>query len=212
MKNLLYKEFHLVIHPMFYLVLLCGALLLIPEWLYFIAMMYVFLITIPNIFANSKAQNDIGFSVMLPVRREDIVKARIVSMVLLEVLQILASAIFAVVNLLIYPKGNFLLDTNITFFGCTFIMYAVFNLLFFPMFYKTAYKIGIPVVAALTAAVLFACIVETVIIVIPGLKFLDGKEHLLAQLPVLAGGILIYSLANFAAFKLSARRFASIDL
>ena len=61
MKNLLYKEFHLLIHPLFYLVLLFGALLLIPEWVYFVAVMYFFFIALPNIFSIGKAQNDIGF-------------------------------------------------------------------------------------------------------------------------------------------------------
>jgi ABC-2 type transport system permease protein len=212
MKNLLYKEFHLVIHPMFYLVLLCGALLLIPQWAYLIALMYFFFITIPNVFSIGKAHNDIGFSVMLPVRREDIVKARIVSMVILEVLQILVTAVFAAVNLMIYPEGNFLMDTNITFIGCAFLMYALFNVIFFPMYYKTAYKIGIPVIAAITAVVLFSAFVEALMLAVPALKVLDGRENFIAQIPVLAGGIIVFILLNIAAFKLSAKRFASIDL
>ena len=44
MKNLLYKEFRLAINPLFYLILLCGALLLIPKWIFFLALMYFFFI------------------------------------------------------------------------------------------------------------------------------------------------------------------------
>jgi hypothetical protein len=212
MKNMLYKEFHLVIHPMFYLVLLTAALLLIPEWTYFIALMYIFFITVPNVFSIGKAQNDIGFSAMLPVRRGDIVKARVLSVVILEVLQLVASAAFAAVNLAVYPKGNFLLDTNITFIGCAFIMYGVFNVFFMPMFYKTAYKIGMPTVAALAATVLFALGIEMLFIFVPALKFLDGKANLLAQLPVLAGGIVIFVLLNALAVKMSVKRFERVNL
>ena len=211
MKSLLYKEFHLVIHPLFYLVLLFGALLLIPEWVYFVAVMYFFFITLPNIFTTSKAQNDIGFSAMLPVRRQDIVKARMASVIILEVLQILLTAVFAAINLAIYPNGNSLLDTNVTFIGCVFIIYAIFNVIFFPMFYKTAYKIGVPVIVATIAVVLLATGIEFLIVLVPALKVLDGRNFLV-QLPVLAGGIVIFVLLNMAAFRISSKRFDRIDL
>lgn len=212
MKNLLYKEFHLVINKMFFLVLLFGALLLIPEWAYFFAVMYFLFTTVPNIFSIGKAQNDIGFSAMLPISRNDVVKARMLSIIILEVLQILSTAIFAAVNLAIYTKNNFLLDTNVTFIGCVFMMYGVFNLVFFPMFYKTAYKIGIPVLAALTAAFLFVAAVEFLILLVPGLKILDSRADIAAQLPVLAGGIIIFAVLNIAALKISVKRFQSVNL
>lgn len=212
MKSLLYKEFHLVIHPLFYLVLLFGALLLIPQWAYFIAVLYIFFITVPNIFSIGKAQNDIGFSAMLPVRRRDIVKARLISVIILEVLQILSTAVFAVVNLAIYPQGNSLLDTNAAFIGCVFILYAIFNLIFFPTFYKTAYKIGVPVMAALAAAMLFGMGVEFLVAFVPAFKTLDGREHIAAQFVVLTGGIIIFILLNIMALRASAKSFETIDL
>ena len=211
MKNLLYKEFHLVIHPLFYLVLLFGGLLLIPQWAYFIATLYFFFITIPNVFSIGKSQNDIGFSAMLPVRRSDIVKARMASLLVLEVLQILVTAIFAVINLSIYPYDNFLMNTNAAFIGSVFIMYALFNLVFFPMFYKTAYKVGIPIIAAMTVAVLFAAGVEFVT-AIPPLNVLHGREINAAQLAVLAGGVIVLIVLSLAAFRLSVKKFESIDL
>ena len=212
MRNLLYKEFHLVVNPLFYLVPLFGALLLIPEWVYFVAMMYFLFITVPNIFSIGKAQNDIGFSATLPVTRRDIVKARIVTIILLEILQILVAAVFAAINLAIYPAGNFLLDANVTYIGCVFIMYAIFNVVFFPMFFKTAYKIGVPVIAALTVAILFSIGVELLIVFVPAFKVLDGTKNVLAQLPVLAGGICVFVLLNIAALNISAKRFEKISL
>ncbi len=212
MKSLMYKEFHLVISPMFYLVLLFGALLLIPQWVYLVAPSYFLFITVPNLFAIAKAQNDIGFSAMLPVRRNDIVKSRILSLITLEVLQILVTAIFAVVNLAIYPEENFVLDTNATFIGCVFIEYAIYNAVFFPMFYKTAYKIGVPILAACSAALLFAVGVEFLIAFVPGLKVLDGREHIAAQLSVLVGGIIIFVLLNILAYKKSAKNFERVNL
>ena len=215
MKNLLYKEFRLVIHPMYYLVGLTAALLMIPQWPYFIAMMYIFFITIPNVFSGSKTQNDIGFTVMLPIRKGDAVKARVLSIVSLELIQIAASAVFAILNIILYRAENFLLDPNVAFFGLTFAMYGLFNLIFFPMFYKTAYKIGGPTLAAVIVVVLFALGIEMVVLLLPGAKYvLDGfnGDALIRQLPVLAGGIAIYALLTWLACRISVKRFEKLDL
>ena len=79
MKNLIYKELKLSINPLFYLVTLLGSLILIPNWVYFIAISYLLYIAVPNIFTTNKAQNDIAFSTLLPVRKRDVVGARIIS-------------------------------------------------------------------------------------------------------------------------------------
>lgn len=213
MKNLLYKEFRLAIHPLFYpLLLLCAALLMIPQWVFFIALMYFFFITVPNIFTMGKAQNDIVFSVMLPVRKRDVVKARVMSIVLLELIQILLAAGFAVLHTVIYHVENFLMYPNFAFFGFALIMYAVFNVVFFPMFYKTAYKIGIPSLAGIIAAVLFATGIEFAMQCIPVMRELDCMWNIPAQLGVLAGSIVLFMLINIAAYRISARRFERIDL
>ena len=212
MKNMLYKEFHLTISPLFYLFLLFGALLLIPQWPYLIALMYLFFMAVPNIFSMAKAQGDIDFSASLPVRRGDIVRARILSIVILEVLQIIVAAIFAVINLSIYPQGNFLMDTNAAFFGIAFVMYGIHNVILFPMFYKTAYKIGIPTFAAIAVSVLFAGAVETAVQLVPVLKVLDGTLNTWVHYATLAGGIVIFVLLNLLAAKISVKRFERVNI
>ena len=213
MKNLLYKEFRLTINPMFFLVPLLGVLILIPQWPYFVALMYCFFITVPNVFMSGKAQNDIGFSVMLPVRKRDVVRSRILAVIGLELLHILVAAVFAAINAAIYKNGNFLLDANVAFFGFSFVMFAVFNIIFFPMFYKTADKVGLPTVVALTAAIVFAAAVEMYVLLVPAAAaVLDGTQHTLLQLPVLLGGILVFVLLGALAIRLSANRFEKIDL
>ena len=215
MKNLLYKELMLVVHPLFYLVPLTGALLLIPQWPYFVAMMYFFFITVPNVFQTARTANDIGFTVMLPVRKRDVVKARLYTVVFLEQVQIAVAAPFAALNNALYPEGNFLLDAGIAFFGLTFAMYGLFNLVFLPMFYKTAYKLGVPIIAAICACVLFAGAAETIALIVPGAAaVLDGigPQALARQLPVLAAGIALFALLSWLAYRVSARRFERVDL
>lgn len=213
MKNLLYKEFKLAISPLFYLVALLGGLVLIPNWPYFLALMYCLFITIPNVFSVAKAQNDIGFSVMLPVRKRDVVRARVMSIIVLELLHILVTAVFAMINSALYPQGNFLLDANIAFFGFAFVMFAIFNAIYFPMFYKTAYKIGIPIIAAFAAAFVFASGIELLVLFVPGFAaVVDGTQEIALKLAVLAGGIVIFVLLNIMAYKISANRFEKLDL
>ncbi len=212
MKNLLYKEFYLAIHPAFFLSILFGALLLIPEWIYFLAPMYFFLVVLPNIFGMGKASNDIGFSAMLPVKRSDIVKARIIAVIIFEVLQILVTAIFAVINFAIYPKGNSLIDANAAYIGFVFAIFAIFNIVFFPMFYKTAYKIGLPVVLANIAAIIVAAGIELLIVFVPWFKIFDGRENITAHFSMLAGGIIIFVLLNIMALKMSVKRFENVNL
>jgi ABC-2 type transport system permease protein len=212
MRSLLYKEFRLAINPLFYLVLLFGVLLLIPEWVFLLAPMYFLFTALPNIFTMARAQNDIGFSVMLPVRRRDIVKARIASMVIFEVAQIVVTAIFAVIHLMIFQKRNFLMDPNAAYIGCVFLMFGIFNIIFFPMFYKTAYKIGLPVMIGVAAALVFSFIAEMLILAVPALQGLGGRENIPAQLAVMGGGIAVFILLSYAAYSISAKRFDSVNI
>lgn len=215
MSNLLYKEFRLVIHPFFFFTALFGVLILIPNWVYFVALMYFLFIAIPNIFMQVKAQNDTGFSVLLPVRKSDVVKARIWSMSLLEIVQILVAAIFVAISVKINPKGNFLIDANLAYLGCSFVMYGLFNLIFFPMFYKTTYKIGAPLVIALTAVFLYTGAVEVLVVLVPAVAHvLDGVSSaaLVRQIPVLAAGLALFAGMTWLAFKRSASNFEKVDL
>ena len=215
MKNLLYKEFRLAVRPVCFLTVLFGALLLVPQWPYFIAMLYLFFFVVPNVFANAKAVNDIGFTMMLPVRKRDIVKARMVSMLALELAQIASAVVFAVLNMKLYPKGNFLLDANVAYFGGVFMMYGIFNAVFFPMFYKTAYKMGLALTFAITAATLFAFALEALALSVPAAgRMLDGISHdaLMRQLPFLGAGLLLYMLLTAFAYKRSAANFEKVDL
>ena len=118
-------------------------------------------------------------------------------------------------NIALYRTENFLLDPNVAFFGLTFVMYGLFNLVFFPMFYKTAYKIGLPTLIAVIAVVLFALGVEMAVLFVPGARnVLDGigGDAQLRQLPVLAAGIVVYALLTWLACRVSVKRFEKVDL
>ena len=215
MNNLLYKEFRLVIHPFFYLTTLFAALILIPYWVYFVALMYLLFFAIPNIFMNAKAQNDTGFTVLLPVRKSDVVKARVMSIAIVEIVQMAVAAIFVVISVSINSKGNFLIDANLAYLGCGLVLYGFFNLAFFPLFYKTSYKIGIPLGVGLTVFTLLAGIIEVLVLFVPAVSnVLDGvtSSALLNQIPVLAAGVALFVGLTWLAYRLAAKNFEAVDL
>ena len=215
MKNLLYKEFKLSINIMVYFMPLLGALLLIPDWTYFIAFMYAF-ISIPVTFVICKDQRDHAFSVLLPVRKKDIVKARFISVTVIEMLQIAVAVVFALISNALYPQGNrWLMDLNLAFFGIVFVIYALFNYIFLTMFYKTAHKIALPVVVSLLVTVIFTAAAEYVIQAVPLIgRVFDGLGggRLINQIPVLLAGILIFVGLMTLSYKKSYRSFEKIDI
>jgi len=215
MKNLLYKEFKLAWQPAMFLFLLFGALLLIPSWPFFIAFGYLF-IAFNSMFFVSRANQDVFFTVSLPVRKRDAVRAKVYTVAVIELLQIIVAIPFALLNGMINTTGNMAgMNLNFAFFGFVFIMYAIFNVIFLPRFYKTAYKVGGPMLLAVIVVLLFIGAVESAVHLIPFMKIhLDflGTSHLVSQLIVLIAGIGIFALVTSLAYLRSAKNFEKVDL
>lgn len=214
--RLLYKDLRLSIHPFFLMLpVLTGALLLIPQWPYFIALMYFFWISIPTITNTFNAQNDYGFSVMLPVSKGDIVVGKIYSFILLELLHLIFAVIFAVIHAVIYDYPNFLLNPNMAFFGVAFLMYGLFNLVFFPMYFRTAYQFGLPTIVGTVVTLILAGGIEALAIYFPMVnKFMkgSGRDMRLFQLGVLVVGILLFVVFNYLAIRLSKANYERVDI
>ena len=215
MLKLLNKEFRLVINPLFFLVTLLGALMLIPQWVFFIAPMYILFIALPNIIQTAKAQKDLEFTMLLPVRKSDAVRARVLAFAILETVQVFVVAVFAALNISLYHTPNFFIDPNVAFIGCVFAMFGVFNVVFFPMMYKTAYKLAFPLITALILTILFAMGIETLVVTTPAVtRLLDGisRSALIKQIPVLLGGIAAFALLTWAAIRISIKRFKKVNV
>ncbi len=217
MNNLIYKDFRLSINSFFiiFMPILTGLLFLIPQWVFFLALMYFFFISVPNIFGTFNAQNDFGFSIMMPVSKNEIVKARIISLVIIEMLHIILGGFFAFVHVMIYNNTNFMLDLNLAFFGLALLMFALFNLAFFPLYFRTAYNYGIPTIIGNLVAILFAAAIEFLVLFNDRIaELLEGNtpEMKMIQLGILLAGIALFPILNFITYKLSAARFEQIDL
>lgn len=217
MYNLLIKELKLGVNPMFYILpFLTGALMLIPAWLYFLVLLYFCWITIPNIFAGYKTQNDLIFTMMMPVTKRDIVKAKVSVIVILELLHIVIAVIFGIISGQLYPNLTYyFFGPTAGFWGLCFVMLAIFNLIFISMYYKTAYKYGAAATVSITVAMLFAAGAEW--LGIQNAFVFDlfkgaGADHTATQLSILIAGIAIFAICTMVSYFVAVKRFAKVEI
>ncbi|MBI9010528.1 MAG: ABC-2 transporter permease [Tenericutes bacterium] len=92
---------------------------------------------------------------MLPVSRKDIVTAKVYAFTIVELLHIVSAVMLGIAHNLIYGTYNFGMDINPAFFGIIFMTFGLFNIIFLPQYFKTAYKFGAPVIVGNIAILLF---------------------------------------------------------
>ena len=185
-KYLIKKEFLLSAHPMTYVFMFFGVMLLVPSYPYYITFFYVTLGLFFS-FMNGRENRDLYFDAILPVSKKDTVRAKTAFVWIVEIIAVVFSVPFALITQKINPNGSNLagIEANVAFYGLSLIMLAVFNAVFLCSFFKTAYKVG--------KSFLFACIPTAVFIAAAAAAdhmpvigdFLEGKGGQLVQLPVL---------------------------
>lgn len=130
MKELLNKELKLVLHPTNILFIPLAFMLFIPNYPYLVIMFYTCL----GVFFMcqfGRENNDVFFTMMLPVEKHKTVLARIISVSLLELLEIAVCVPIALLRAKIMTPVNAAdLDVNITLFAFFFMIFGVFNIIF----------------------------------------------------------------------------------
>lgn len=214
MLNLIRKELKLAIHPFFYLLpILTGALFLIPQWPYLIALMYFFWVSVPNIYSSYNTQSDILFSSLLPINREDIVRSKYMSMMVVELMHIFFATLFLLIRNRIFGDSNFLLDPNMAFIGICFIMYTLFNICFQPLYFRTGYKFGLPLIFSIIVIFIFATGIEVVNLISPTINhLLESPTERFGQLIVLLIGVSLFFLSPLLSIKQSTKNFNRVEI
>lgn len=217
MYNLIMKDLKLGLSPWFFIMpLLTGALMLVPGWIYFIVPLYFCWITVPNMFGGFRAQNDLMFTTMMPVTKNDIVKARVSVIVILELMHIVVAMIFGIINTSLYSDlDSLFFSPSMGFWGLGFAMLAIFNLIFIPMYYKTAYKYGGALWASLTGAMLFAGVAQWLGIAnarVSDVFNSTGGDYAGLRLLILIAGIAIFIAFTLIAYRMAMRRFLQVEI
>lgn len=215
MAKLLMKEFRLAMHPTNLIFLTLSTMLIIPNYPYYVTFFYT---TLGLFFLclNGRENHDIEYSITLPVRKQEIVKGRIGFAVLVELAQVLLAVPFALLRNRLQPVGNEVgMDANIAFFGLSLLMLGLFNLLFFPAYYKNPDKVGKAFVISSVYIFLYIVVVEGLAHIAPFFhQQLDtpDPQFLTAKLAVLGIGAFLFAILSWVSYLISAKRFVRLDL
>ena len=87
MKAALLKELRLVVHPSTYFIVVLGALVLIPSWMYGAIFIYGVLVAFFN-GMNAREMHDLEYSFSLPLSRTSMTRARILTMIGIETIML----------------------------------------------------------------------------------------------------------------------------
>lgn len=214
MKALFCKQLRLVCHPMTWAFCLFGSMFLIPNYPYTVVFFYVTLGLFFS-FMNGREQRDADFTALLPVRKSDMVRVNVWFCVAVEVTTLLLGVPFACISARINPNGTNVvgLDCNVALFAAGFVLFAVFNSVFLPAFYRTGYKVGISYLKAVIPMALVMVLCEA-LPHFPMLEWLNDTSMAanVRQLPLLAVGVLLYAVCTWLACRGAITRYEKVDL
>lgn len=226
MKALIYKELKLAMHPICYVfIFLFPFMILIPSYPLGIGFIYV-LTCYPILFlgANKGQQsNDLLYSTLLPVRKKDIVMARIITVIIMQV------AFIAMMSAL-YPLARFInsnilanaehpeeylipglgLNSYVLLLAIAIVGYAVADLIFFPIYYKRGKSIVMSTLFTILGFVVYIGVFTIGLPFIPGLEFLNSM-HIGIQFIVLGVALLITFALHLVVYKVSSKRLENVD-
>ena len=214
MLKLLKKEFALALHPAAPFFLLCAAMVLIPNYPYSVAFFYV---TLGIFFTclQGRENNDIAYSMNLPVAKKDLVKARFALAIILEAMQMIIMAPLLCLSSLINQSNAAGLDASPALYGVGFVVFGLFHLTYFTAYYKNVKKVGIPFVISsiITFIVVFIEIVLTFAVPFVGEKLdCTGLQNISEKLIFAGICFIFYLLATVTAYKTSVKSFEAQDL
>lgn len=221
MKNLLYKEIKLNTSIQIVIGLLMSALIFIPSWPSLVAFYYP-LSMLFVILPLSLQNQDMLFTGLLPIKKRDIVKGKVMYVMTYEILTILISIPFALLRLfLIQPlmeEAQVYTDLGINFalYGIVLIIYAFFNSIYIPWFYKKMDKrLMCNIVSFVLTALLLTIFMVFFLVFEPASKFLNDYSNIygiLTQIGILLFGICCFILSILFSTKKGGKNFEKVDL
>ena len=228
MKALLYKEFKLAMHPICYVFIgVFPLMILIPSYPLAVGFIYI-LSCYPILFlgANKGQQsNDLLYSTLLPVRKKDIVLARIITVIIMQVaymliMSALCPVAIAISNSITIESGEHLsvpglgLNGFVSILGIAIIGFAVADLIFFPIYYKNGRSIVMSTLFTILGFVVYLAIFTIALPYVPGMEWYTRilcDSGLGIQFAVLGGAIAISVLLHFFVYRISSKRLEKVD-
>ena len=218
MLNLIRKELALCMHPTAFIFLFFAALVFVPNYPYEV----IFFFSSLSVFfccMMARENGDIAFSCTLPVKKEHIPLAKILVTIGLQCIILLLVGIIGAVKGAVLPAEQYVnqagISANIVLVGNGAILLGIFNLIFFPRYFKKPDKIGVPFVIG--AIVVFLMIGVFIVLrwatplystTLNGLNTVNTGAKAVA----LITGLVVYIILSAISCKLSMKYFQRVDL
>ena len=230
MKALLYKEFKLAMHPICYVfIAMFPLMILIPS--YPIAVGFIYVLTCyPVLFlgANKGQQsNDLLYSTLLPIRKKDIVKARIMTVFIMHLAFIAITSALYPVALMINnsitesalaedPMANPItnaglgLNSYVLILAIVLVGFALADLIFFPIYYKNGKSIVMSTLLMILGFVIYLGVLTIGLPYIPGCEWINNLP-IWIQFIALGVSLILYAVLHLAVYKISSKRLERVD-
>lgn len=215
MKSLFGKELTLALHPTSLIFLGLSAMVLIPNYPYYVIFFYTGL-GIFFICLSGRENQDITYSLMLPVAKRDLVSARFCLVILIQCLQILITIPFICLrNILVNTPNLAGMDANFAMLGFSWVLLGLYNIVFFRVYYRNVQKVGTAFLWSSLVIMVFIGLAEALVFAFPSIQAtLDNTlaELLGTRLLVFGIGFVLYGLLTFYSLKKARQHFAQQDL
>ena len=217
MSKLLKKELRLAASPLSYWFLAFALMTMIPGYPILVGGFFVCLGLFQS-YQNAREQNDVIYTALLPVRKTDIVRAKLCFTMLIECAAWGLSALLTLLRMAVFSEAsvylqNAMMNANLVYLGWLAVLFGLFNLIFVRGYFRTVYKLGKPFVLFTILGFLVVGAAE-VLHHIPGLIWMNttGFDHIGGQLACLSIGIALYCVMSLITLRFSIRNMEQLDL
>ena len=232
MKALLNKEFKLCLHPAAFIYLSLVLMLLIPSYPYLVSCFFV-CNGIFFCFQQARENGDAMYTSMLPVSKAQAVRARVLFVVIIEAIDIVLMVGMCAFSLIpgAMPGHNAGgTDHGLSLLAFALVLFAIFNLIFLPSFYKTGYKAGSAFLKSAIGIGIFLMLCEGLMIAsnavmesgvdIAFFRYIHENIDCMpktasawtVQGVLFGAGLLLYVVCTLLAEKISIKRYEKVDV
>lgn len=217
MGKILLKEMKLSASILSYVFIVFGLMFLLPGYPVLCGAFFTTL-GIYQSFQNTRETNDILFSALLPISKEDVVRGKYLFVCLIELCSALLMTLIAVLRMTVFAdspvyRENALMNANGFALGTAFVLFGLFNAIFVGGFFRTVYRIGKPFIIYIVVNFVVIAVAEA-LHHFPGLSALNafGTDAFELQMGLLILGMSIYVVLTYISFRKSCSRLERIDL
>ena len=217
MGKILLKEMKLSASILSYVFIVFGLMFLLPGYPVLCGAFFTTL-GIYQSFQNTRETNDILFSALLPISKEDVVRGKYLFVCLIELCSALLMTLIAVLRMTMFAdspvyRENALMNANGFALGTAFVLFGLFNAIFVGGFFRTVYRIGKPFIIYIVVNFVVIAVAEA-LHHFPGLSALNafGTDAFGLQMGLLILGMSIYVVLTYISFRKSCSRLERIDL